>query len=238
MFFEDICYIACIPIWACAPFQGRDLLQEESRFDLPRVWPLSRCSLFSRMFWWYPIYCMQIYLINIFQQMIINANLTMILPFISQGHLAVLEGLPVRRPWQLWNAENVRLSWTVEPNQMTPEMKYGSLRLLNCWLQVYSQTPKIADVVHIIFSKRIFWLWMSVHQGNEEDTTVDLVSGYSFDLSEFPPFGTSDFFSRIFDYSRMRSEGSRFTWGSRGEAVFAKFCVCDRNRSQPSAVTP
>ena len=33
----------------------------------------------------------------------------------------------------------------------------------------------------------------------------------------------------------MRSEGSRFTWGSGGEAVFAKSCVCDRNRSQPSA---
>ena len=30
----------------------------------------------------------------------------------------------------------------------------------------------------------------------------------------------------------MRSEGSRFTWGSGGEAVFAKFCVCVRNRSQ------
>ena len=28
---------------------------------------------------------------------------------------------------------------------------------------------------------------------------------------------------------------SRFTWGSGGEAVFAKSCVCDRNRSQPSA---
>ena len=38
--------------------------------------------------------------------------------------------------------------------------------------------------------------------------------------------------------SRMRSEGSRFTWGSGGEAVFAKFCVCDRNRPQPLAVTP
>ena len=36
-------------------------------------------------------------------------------------------------------------------------------------------------------------------------------------------------------FSRMRSEGSRFTWGSGGEAVFAKFCVCDRNRSQVSA---
>ena len=33
----------------------------------------------------------------------------------------------------------------------------------------------------------------------------------------------------------MRSEGSRFTWGSGGEAVFAKFCVFGRNRSQPSA---
>ena len=37
------------------------------------------------------------------------------------------------------------------------------------------------------------------------------------------------------EFSRMRSEGSRFTWGSGGEAVFAKFCVCDRNRSQPFA---
>ena len=33
----------------------------------------------------------------------------------------------------------------------------------------------------------------------------------------------------------MRSEGSRFTWGSGGEAVFAKFWVCGRNRSQVSA---
>ena len=33
-------------------------------------------------------------------------------------------------------------------------------------------------------------------------------------------------------FSRMRSEGSRFTWGSGGEAVFAKFCVCGRNRRQ------
>ena len=33
----------------------------------------------------------------------------------------------------------------------------------------------------------------------------------------------------------MRSEGSRFTWGCGGEAVFAKFCVCVRNRRQPSA---
>ena len=33
-------------------------------------------------------------------------------------------------------------------------------------------------------------------------------------------------------FSRMRSEGSRFTWGSGGEAVFAKSCVCDRNRPQ------
>ena len=39
----------------------------------------------------------------------------------------------------------------------------------------------------------------------------------------------------ILFFSRMRSEGSRFTWGSGCEAVFAKFCVCDRNRSQPSA---
>ena len=36
-------------------------------------------------------------------------------------------------------------------------------------------------------------------------------------------------------FSRMRSEGSRFTWGSGGEAVFAKFCVCVRNHRQPSA---
>ena len=33
----------------------------------------------------------------------------------------------------------------------------------------------------------------------------------------------------------MRSKGSRFTWGSGAEAVFAKFCVCVRNRRQPSA---
>ena len=33
----------------------------------------------------------------------------------------------------------------------------------------------------------------------------------------------------------MRSEGSRFIWGSGGEAVFAESCVCVRNRPQPSA---
>ena len=32
--------------------------------------------------------------------------------------------------------------------------------------------------------------------------------------------------------SRMPSEGSPFTWGSQGEAAFAKFCVCE---PQPSA---
>ena len=40
---------------------------------------------------------------------------------------------------------------------------------------------------------------------------------------------------RLCFFSRMRSEGSRFTWGSGGEAVFAKFCVCVRNRPQPFA---
>ena len=33
----------------------------------------------------------------------------------------------------------------------------------------------------------------------------------------------------------MRSEGSRFIWGSGGEAVFAESCVYVRNRSQPFA---
>ena len=33
----------------------------------------------------------------------------------------------------------------------------------------------------------------------------------------------------------MHSEGSRFTWGSEGDAVFAESCVCVRNRSEPSA---
>ena len=28
----------------------------------------------------------------------------------------------------------------------------------------------------------------------------------------------------------MRSEGSRFIWGSGGEAVFAESCASDRNR--------
>ena len=41
--------------------------------------------------------------------------------------------------------------------------------------------------------------------------------------------------TRKHPFSRMRSEGSRFTWGSGGEAVFAKFCVCGRNRPQPFA---
>ena len=44
---------------------------------------------------------------------------------------------------------------------------------------------------------------------------------------------SADSASRSVSFSRMRSEGSRFTWGSGGEAVFAKFCV--RNRSQPFA---
>ena len=33
----------------------------------------------------------------------------------------------------------------------------------------------------------------------------------------------------------MRSEGSRFIWGSGGEAAFAESCVCVRNRPQPFA---
>ena len=33
----------------------------------------------------------------------------------------------------------------------------------------------------------------------------------------------------------MRSEGSRFIWGSGGEAVFAESCVCVRNRSPATA---
>ena len=39
----------------------------------------------------------------------------------------------------------------------------------------------------------------------------------------------------ISNFSRMRSEGSRFIWGSGGEAVFAESCVYVRNRPQPSA---
>ena len=40
-------------------------------------------------------------------------------------------------------------------------------------------------------------------------------------------------------FSRMRSEGSRFIWGSGGEAVFAESCVCVlHNRSQPFACPP
>ena len=46
---------------------------------------------------------------------------------------------------------------------------------------------------------------------------------------------TSDFLLWNLVFSRTRSEGSRFTWGSGGEAVFANSCVCDRNRRQPSA---
>ena len=37
------------------------------------------------------------------------------------------------------------------------------------------------------------------------------------------------------DFSRMRSEGSRFIWGFGGEAVFAESCLYVRNRPQPSA---
>ena len=36
-------------------------------------------------------------------------------------------------------------------------------------------------------------------------------------------------------FSRMRSEGSRFIWGSGGEAVFAESCVYVGNRPQPFA---
>ena len=57
-------------------------------------------------------------------------------------------------------------------------------------------------------------------------SSIDVNSGYT-DLS-LSRRSTSRF-------SRMRSEGSRFTWGSGGEAVFAKSCVCDRNRRQPFA---
>ena len=58
--------------------------------------------------------------------------------------------------------------------------------------------------------------------------------------ADLGPFSTPEVEMNIptkqpFFYSRMRSEGSRFTWGSGGEAVFAKFCVCVRNRRQPFA---
>ena len=36
-------------------------------------------------------------------------------------------------------------------------------------------------------------------------------------------------------FSRMRSEGSRFIWGSGGEAVFAESCVYVRNRPRTVA---
>ena len=36
----------------------------------------------------------------------------------------------------------------------------------------------------------------------------------------------------------MRSEGSRFIWGSGGEAVFAESCLYVRKRSQPFACPP
>ena len=36
-------------------------------------------------------------------------------------------------------------------------------------------------------------------------------------------------------FSRMRSEGSRFIWGSGGEAVFAESCVYVRNRPRATA---
>ena len=46
-----------------------------------------------------------------------------------------------------------------------------------------------------------------------------------------PSFGS-------FVFSRMRSDVARVPvslWGSGGKAVFAKCCVCVRNRPQPSA---
>ena len=37
------------------------------------------------------------------------------------------------------------------------------------------------------------------------------------------------------NFSRMRSEGSRFIWGSGGEAVFAESCIYVGNRSRATA---
>ena len=42
-------------------------------------------------------------------------------------------------------------------------------------------------------------------------------------------------FFHHFPCSRMRSEGSRFIWGSGGEAVFAESCVYVGNRSRATA---
>ena len=47
--------------------------------------------------------------------------------------------------------------------------------------------------------------------------------------------GMNNFRKLYLYFSRMRSEGSRFIWGSGGEAVFAESCVYVRNRPQPSA---
>ena len=46
---------------------------------------------------------------------------------------------------------------------------------------------------------------------------------------------TTNFQPKVAVFPWMPSEGSRFTWGSGGEAAFAKSCVCDRKWSQPSA---
>ena len=83
-------------------------------------------------------------------------------------------------------------------------------------------------------AKNSSWSWSkNSHFGSE---------GASFDLSGLRrrfwwKLWKGVFFKQndIWVFSRMRSEGSRFTWGSGGEAVFAKFCVCGRNRSQPFA---
>ena len=50
-----------------------------------------------------------------------------------------------------------------------------------------------------------------------------------------PVFAEWTWIDPFWDFSRMRSEGSRFIWGSGGEAVFAESCVYVGNRSQPFA---
>ena len=52
------------------------------------------------------------------------------------------------------------------------------------------------------------------------------LTGYGSSTHQLNPVDT---------FSRMRSEGSRFIWGSGGGAVFAESCVYVRNRPQPSA---
>ena len=112
------------------------------------------------------------------------------------------------------------------PSSPSPTAKPGQRYLFDVTLNV----PRFG--ARKALKSWVFWIshysiWLSCLQCVVANNTYNELQIYDFKLVNSVLI--------LCHFSRMRSEGSRFTWGSGGEAVFAKFCVCGRNRPQPFA---